>query len=98
MTQAQAIWLLLIISALIVNLPLIGFIKYFFIERKIMATLSQFQPVLDQLSALVGPVTSLKAAADAGANAVTAQDIADTVVAVQTAVNAIATAAGQPTQ
>jgi hypothetical protein len=98
MNQIQSIWLLLIASALIVNLPLIGFVRYIFIERKIMATLSQFQPVLDQLSSLVGPVTSLKAAADAGANAVSAQDIADTVVAVQTAVNAIATAAGTPTQ
>lgn len=98
MNQNQIICILLIISALIVNLPLIGFVKYIFIERKIMATLTQFQPVLDQLSSLVGPVTSLKAAADAGTSAVSAQDIQDTVTAVQTAVNAIATAAGQPTQ
>lgn len=97
MTQTQIIWLLIILSGLIVNLPLIGFIRYIFIERKIMATLTQFQPVLDQLSSLVAPVTALKAAADAGTSAVTAQDIQDTVTAVQTAVNAIATAAGQPT-
>ena len=96
MTNAQIVYAALTLAIAILNLPLIGFIKYLFIERKIMAVLSQFQPVLDQLSSLVGPVTSLKAAADAGA--VSAQDVQDTLVAVQTAANAISTAAGQPTQ
>lgn len=60
--------------------------------------IAQFQPLLDQLSSLVGPVTSLKAAADAANGAVSAQDIQDTVAALQLGVNAVANAAGQPTQ
>ena len=60
--------------------------------------LTQFQPVIDQINTLVGPIATLKAASDAGASAVSAQDLTDTVASLQGAVNALATAAGEPTQ
>lgn len=98
MSQSQIIWAALIGSALIVNLPLIGYLRYLFIAGKIQMVLTEFQSVLDQLNALVAPVTTLKAAADAGSTGPQPQDITDTVAALQTAVNAVASAAGQPVQ
>ena len=98
MNQAQIIWAALIGAALIVNLPLIGFIRYLFIAGKIEMVVPEFQKILDQLNALVGPVTTLKATADGAAGSVSAQDVTDTVAALQTAVNGVAVAAGQPTQ
>lgn len=96
MTREQTIWAIIAATILILNLPLIGYVRYLFIQRKIEMVIAEFQTVLDQLNNLVAPVTALKAAADAGS--VSVQDVTDTVSALQTAVNSVAAAAGQATQ
>ncbi len=95
MSNPQIIWLLLIVSATIINLPLIGYIRYLIIAGKIEMVLTEFQGLLDKLNALVAPVTALKATADGAATAIQPQDLQDTLAALDAAVNAISAAAGQ---
>lgn len=98
MSQNQLIFGALILSILIINLPLIGYIKYLVIAGKIQMVIAEFQSVIDQLNNLVTPAAALKATADAASGAPSPTDVSDTVGALQAGVNALALAMGQPSQ
>lgn len=60
-----------------------------------MAVIAAFQPVLDELNALPGAITAALSNAPLPAGSASAQDVSDTLSAVQTAASA-ATAAVPP--
>lgn len=92
LSQQQIIWIAIGVFLFVVNLP---FVAYLLLNRKTdMAVLSQFQPVIDELNAAVTAIQGLHGALPPGA--ASAQDVADTLAAVQTAADAVKTAAQLP--
>lgn len=83
MTHAQLVWVVLIAANLLVNLP---FAYHHFTKGKTTMILAQFQPVLDELTAAAAAIT---AATEAQAGTVSAQDVADTLAAVQAGADAV---------
>ena len=59
-----------------------------FAKDKLMAVIAAFQPVLDELNALPGAITQALSNAPLPAGAASAQDVTDTLGAVQTAADA----------
>lgn len=83
MTHAQLVWAALIAANLLVNLP---FAYHHLTKGKTTMILAQFQPVIDQLNASAAAIT---AATEAQAGSVPAQDVADTLTAVQAGADAV---------
>lgn len=81
-----ALWAVLIILSAVANLPLL--ICLLKPKENPMAVLAAFQPVLDELNASIAAVQALKD------GAVSAQDVADTQAAVQTAADSLKAAVG----
>lgn len=74
----------------VANLPtLIYLIKH---RRTPMPVLSQFQPIVDELTTLTAAVSALK---DQASNAPAALDLTDTAAALQAAADGLKSAAGQ---
>jgi len=74
----------------LLNLGAIGLATLYLKEQYKMAIIAGFQPLIDQLTADEASLAAIIAKLQPGS--VAAQDVADTLAALQTPVNAIATA------